>query len=66
MRGTFPEEAAHILFQLVYISAVWDPNPYPMASLPEAELFSRLLIKSLTTGGSDKGRFVSALGKMVV
>lgn len=63
MRGTFPEKAAQILFQLVYISSVWDPSPHPMGSLPEAELFEN--IKSLTTGGSDEGRFMSALGKMV-
>lgn len=46
---------------LVYISTAWFSNPHTTGSLPEAELFSRLLIK-MTAGGSATSGLVSAFG----
>lgn len=42
--------------QPAYISTMWDPNTHSRQP-PEAELFSRLLIK-MTTGGSAKSGLV--------
>ena len=40
---------------LVYISTMWFPNPHTTGSLPEAALFSRLLIKMSVRGYAKSG-----------